>query len=152
MPAPMSKQDEAKAERQLKVFKLFAQLAQLPVKTIRQEAPDIFCALRSGEKVTYELVTLDSEQSSQTWGDFHSMPGAWSRALKSLPADRRRLYFRNFKHASIRVQYGVRPDRDERGGRMAQIIDKLLEQPAGFVGSLHFLRGGRVLVGGHRLI
>ena len=134
----MLNHDAAKAAKELEVFKLFARLTKLPVKpnTIEQklDAPDISCTLRNGETVTYELVTLDSDRSSQTWGDFYSTSGAWARFIKSLSEDRRQMLFDRFRHASITPEYSIRPDRKERGERMALIIDKLLEQPSGFIG------------------
>jgi hypothetical protein len=134
----MPNHDAAKAAREREVFKLFARLTKLPVKpdTIEQklDAPDISCTLQNGETVTYELVTLDSERSSQTWGDFYSMSGAWGSTIKSLSEDRRQLFLDRYRHASITPEYSARPSRKERGERIALIIDKLLEQPAGFVG------------------
>lgn len=136
----MSNHDVAKAVKELEVFKLFVRLTRLPVRSdsIEQklDAPDISCTLENGETVTYELVTLDSSRSSQTWGDFYSMPSAWGGAIKSLPQERRQLFFDRYSHASITLEYGSRPSRKQRGGRIALIIDQLLEQPAGFTGSV----------------
>ena len=134
----MPKHDADKAAKELKVFRLFARLIQLPVRwdTVEQklDSPDISCRLESGEAVTYELVTLDSEQSSQTWGDFHSMSGAWTQCIRSLPEDRRQSFFHRYRHAAITPEYSARPNRKERGARIAHVLDKLLEQPAGFIG------------------
>ena len=134
----MPNHDAAKAAKELEVFKLFARLTQLPVRwdTVNQklDSPDIFCRLENGETVTYELVTLDSEESSQTWGDFQSMSGAWARCIRSLPEDRRRSFFDLYRHASITPVYSTRPSRKERGARIALLIERLLEQPAGFTG------------------
>jgi hypothetical protein len=132
--------DVAKAEKELKVFKLFAQLTRLPVKagSVVQQAdgPDISCELENGETVTYELVTLDSNRSSQTWGDFHSMGGAWNGVIKSMSEQSRQSFFDRYRHASITPEYGTRPDRHYRRERITQMIDRLLEQPAGFLGVL----------------
>ena len=134
----MPSHDAAKAAKELKVFRLFARLIQLPVRwdTIEQklDSPDISCKLENGEAVTYELVTLDSEQSSQTWGDFHSMAGAWNKCIRSLSEDRRQSFFDHYRHAAITPEYSARPNRKERGELIALMIDKLLEQPAGFIG------------------
>jgi hypothetical protein len=134
----MPNHDAAKAAKELEVFKLFARLTQLRVQwdTVEQklDSPDISCRFENGEAATYELVTLDSEESSQTWGDFHSMSGAWARSIQSLPEDRRQLFFELYRHAAITPVYSARPNRKERGTRIALIVDKLLEQPAGFVG------------------
>lgn len=134
----MPTHDVTKAAKELEVFKLFARLTQLPVRwdTVEQklDSPDITCQLENGESVTYELVTLDSEESSQTWGDFHSMAGAWARCIKALPEDRRQSFFDRYRHASITPEYSNRPSRKERGARITLMIDELLQQPAGFIG------------------
>jgi len=134
----MPNHDVAKATKDLEVFKLFARLTRLPVKagTIEQklDAPDISCTLENGQTITYELVTIDSERSSQTWGDFYTMSGAWNNSIKSLSDDRRKLFFDHYRHASITPEYRARPARKERGERIALMIDKLLEQPPGFLG------------------
>ncbi len=134
----MRNHDAAKAAKELEVFKLFARLTQLPVKSgrIRQDAPDIFCELESGETVTYELVTLDSDQSSRIWGDFHTMSGAWSNAIKSLPEHRQKMFLDHYRHASITPEYSTRPSRQERPERLGSMLARLLEQPAGFVGTV----------------
>ncbi len=134
----MPNHDVGKATKELEIFKLFARLTKLSVKpgTIEQklDAPDISCTLENGERATYEIVTLDSDQSSQTWGDFYSSSGAWADSIKALSEDRRQLLFDRYRHASITPLYSARPSRRERGERMALIIDKLLEQPAGCIG------------------
>jgi hypothetical protein len=134
----MQNQNAVKAAKELEVFKLFARRTQLPVRpgSIRQDAPDISCELANGETVTYELVTLDSEQSSRAWGDFYSTSGAWTSFMKTLSEGQRQMFFDRYRHASITPIYSIRPSRRERGDRMALIIDKLLEQPAGFTGFL----------------
>jgi hypothetical protein len=144
--ASMRNHDAAKAARELEVFELFARLTQLPVSPsrVRQDAPDIGCELESGETVTYELVTLDSDQSSQIWGDFQMMCGAWSNAIKSLSEHRQRMFFDHYRHASITPEYGTRPSRQERPKLLRAMIARLLEQPAGFVGTSS-LRSPRVI-------
>jgi hypothetical protein len=135
---PMRNQEAAKAAKELAVFKLFAGRIRLPVRpgSIRQDAPDICCELTSGERSTFELVTLDSKQSSKTWGDFDTMPGAWNNAIQLLPEDRRQLYFEHYRHSSITPEFRSRPERPERPARMAAMLERLLEQPAGFIGAL----------------
>jgi hypothetical protein len=134
----MWNQEAAKAAKELAVFKLFAGRVQLPAKpgSIRQDAPDISCELTGGERITFELVTLDSKQSSKTWGDFDTMPGAWNNALQLLPEDRRQSYFERYRHASITPEFRSRPERPERPARMAAMLERLLGQPAGFIGTL----------------
>jgi len=134
----MPNHDVGKAAKELEIFQLFARLTKLSVMpgTIEQklDAPDISCTLENGERATYELVTLDSDQSSQTCGDFYSSSGAWASSIKELSEDRRQLFFDRYRRASITPLYSARPSRRERRERMALIIDKLLEQPAGFIG------------------
>jgi hypothetical protein len=136
----MPSHNASKAERELKVFRLFSQLTKLPVEqdTVEQstDGPDISCILENGERVTYELVTIDSDRSSQTWGDFYSTSGAWARSVKALAEQRRQMFLDRYRHASITPEYGTRPSRRERDERVSLIIDKLLEQPAGFIGLL----------------
>ncbi len=136
----MPSHDAAKAEKELKVFRLFVQLTKLPVKAgsvvQRADGPDISCELENGETVTYELVTLDSNRSSQTWGDFHSMSGAWNSVIKSMSEQKRQSFFDRYRHASITPEYDTRPDRNQRRERITRMIDRLLEQPAGFLGVL----------------
>jgi hypothetical protein len=136
--AAMQNQEAAKAAKELAVFNLFAGRVRLPVMpgSIRQDAPDISCELTSGERITFELVTLDSKQSSKTWGDFGTMPGAWNNALQQFPEDRRQVYFERYRHASITPEFRSRPKRPERPARMAAMLERLLEQPAGFIGTL----------------
>ena len=74
----------ARAERQ--VFALFAQLAHLHLKagTIVQVAPTVECNLMNGQKASFELMTLDSEEPSKRIHSFHTThsratPVAWSR-------------------------------------------------------------------------
>ena len=62
------------------------------------------------------------------------MAGAWGIAIKLLPEDRQQMFFNHYRHASNSPKYGTRPSRKERGERMALILNKLLEQPAGFIG------------------
>lgn len=136
--APMRNQEAAKAAKELAVFKFFAGCVRLPVRpgSIRQDAPDISCELTSSERITFELVTLDSRQSLRTWGDFDTMPGAWNNAIQLLQEDRRQLYFEHYRHAAITPESRSRPERPERPARMAAMLQRLLEQPAGFIGTL----------------
>jgi hypothetical protein len=113
----MPNHDVGKAAKELEIFKLFARLTKLPVKvgTIEQklDAPDISCTLENGERATYELVTLDSDQPSQTWGDFYSSSGAWASSIKALSEDRRSVIpVCTSKTSSITPlrQYVSRPD------------------------------------------
>ena len=70
----LSKNDEAKAKKERAVFDLFLRLKKYPVlvETIKQSAPDIECEMQDGQKAIFELVTLDSNESSRRLGNFNS--------------------------------------------------------------------------------
>jgi hypothetical protein len=137
-PRGLSDSDTAKALRERTVFDLFLSLTKYPIdpESITQDAPDIRCTILTGEPATFELVTIDSEESSQEWGNFYSTPNAWHRAMCALTEERRNIYLERYKHALITARYSKRIGQRDMIKIAASMIEHLLDQPQGFVGRL----------------
>jgi hypothetical protein len=135
---------ERQAREERVIFERFARASEratddirIRTDSIRQSAPDIECELESGEHVTFELVTIDSEESSRRTSHFGTTWSAWDRAIAALPADRQEVLRRRFCDAAVFVQFAGEPAAREMMRRFAELLDRLLQKPADFSGALY---------------
>jgi hypothetical protein len=139
--------DHLKASRERRVFDLFVQRSGLRVKaeTILQSAPDFQCNLEDGQGVSFELMTLDSEDSSRLVSSFHTTGYAWQRAIDGLTAPHRALFMEIYSDATVALEFRDRPDMRARLQRLREVVACLLKQPGKFKGVLE-VNGDKVTV------
>lgn len=139
--------DQITASREWQVFDLFVRRSGLPVKaeTIVHSAPDVQCSLEDGQGATFELMTLDSEDSPRLISSYHTTAYAWRRAIEGLTSRRRALFREIYSDAAIALEFRDQPDRRARLQRLGDVIACLLKQADKFKGVLE-VNGDRVTV------